>query len=78
LAYDMMNFGGFGMGWMFFGWIFFILFWAAVILLIIWLYRQITGVRGVVESESAMDILKKRYARGEIDKTEFESMKKDL
>ncbi len=76
----MMKYGleGYGWGWTIFGSIFMILFWAAVILLIIWLYKQIRGPQAAAPQETALDILRKRYASGEIDKKEFEQKKKDL
>jgi putative membrane protein len=54
-----------------------------VIVLVVWgvaaLVKDRPGTAGRGEqSESAMDILKKRYARGEISKEEFEERKKDL
>ena len=67
---------GWGMG---FGWIFMILFWALVILGVIYLVKLLAGGSKVSKSnESAIDILKKRYAKGEISKEEFEDRKKDI
>ncbi|PLX50769.1 MAG: electron transporter RnfE [Desulfobulbaceae bacterium] len=63
---------GFGMG---FGWFFMILFWAIFIFIVVALVKKI-GSAG--EQETAENILKKRYARGEISKDEFEQLKKDI
>jgi putative membrane protein len=74
--------GGWGMGW--FGGIFMIIFWVLVIVglvfLIKWLVQSTKGDSGSVQSRSprALDILKERYARGEIEKQEFDEKKRDL
>lgn len=47
---------------------------AGVVLGIRWLVSQGRGPR----SDSALDILRQRYARGEINKDEFEAKKRDL
>ena len=73
---------GYGMSWM--GGIFMMVFWIAVIVAIVFLIRWLfvssrTGGHGTVQGgETALDILKKRYARGEIDKQEFEEKKREL
>lgn len=76
---DMM--GGWGMGW--FGGIFMILFWILILVglvfVIKWLIQSTSGGRSDASSGNrALEILKERYARGDIDKSEFEAMKKDL
>ena len=72
---------GYGMGWI--GMIFMAVFWIAVIVGIIFLIRWLvistrTEDHKARHEDSAIEILRKRYARGEINKEEFEEKKKDL
>ncbi len=74
--WGMMN--NWGMG----GMIIQLLLWVIVIFAVIWAIKYFTG-QGRNNSttpigESALDILKKRYANGEINKNEFEQKNKDL
>ena len=68
-----------GMPW--FGFIWMVLFSGLIVLgivaLIRWLIRGEGGRRSGSE-DSALEILKRRYAKGEMDKAEFEEKKQDL
>ncbi|HUV51338.1 MAG TPA: SHOCT domain-containing protein [Anaerolineae bacterium] len=70
----MMHYG-FGYGGMFM-WIIFLI----VIGLLIYFIVQAQKTKGhtPTQNESSLDILKRRYAKGEIAKEEYERMKKDL
>lgn len=71
-----MMYGPYG-AWMFFHF-FWILVVIGIILLIVWIVRQPGRQESAHREELPLDILKKRYARGEISKEEFERMKKDI
>lgn len=73
---------GWGCGW---GWpwpILMLVFWIAVIAGVVfavrWLMLSANRGRGGTSEGSALDILKKRYAKGEINKDEYEKIKKDI
>ena len=78
----MMNnwngFGGWGMG---FGFIFMLLFWGLVIVgvatLIRWLLSQSSPNRSS-RDKTPWEIVQERYARGEIEREEYEQKKRDL
>lgn len=69
-SYGMM---GFGMG---FGFLFMLLFWVLVIWIIVTLIDASKSNKN--DSPDSLTILRRRYAKGEISKKQFEEMKKEL
>jgi len=70
---DREMMGGFGMG--FVG-----IFWIAIIALIVFfVWQHLRQDKNLGDSKnSPLEILRQRYARGEIDKEEYEEKKRDL
>jgi putative membrane protein len=72
--------GGYGMG--FLGWIFMLAFWGLIIvglvLVVRWLWDRARPAAGGGTGDAPLDILKRRYARGDISKEEYDRMKQDL
>jgi putative membrane protein len=56
--------------------LFWVLFVAGIVALAKGLFSRGSGLN--LAQESPLEILKRRYAKGEIDKAEFEEKKKDL
>ncbi len=71
-----------GMGWMMVGGgVLMVLFWGAIIALVVWGIKRLTergGSETGTSRKSPLDIAKERYASGEITKEEFDQIKKVL
>lgn len=67
---------GFGMGWTM---VFWPLIWLVVIVVVVWVAaRAIGGRSGSLREDSPEAILKRRYARGEIDREEYDRRLSDV
>lgn len=68
--YEWHGYGG-GMMW---------IFWILIIVVLVWFVAIATrrGGTSTGNDKTALEILKERYARGEIDRDEFEQKQKDL
>ena len=69
----MFEWHGYGGGMM---WV----FWILIIVALVWFVTFATRRGDISPSseKSALEILKERYAKGEVDREEFEQKKKDL
>jgi putative membrane protein len=78
------GYGHHGIGILGFGWILMFVVWALVIIGVIFLVKWLvaqddkTKTAAAKPENSPLDILRERYAKGEVDKEEFEQKKKDL
>ncbi|PIY60369.1 electron transporter RnfE [Candidatus Woesearchaeota archaeon CG_4_10_14_0_8_um_filter_47_5] len=69
MYYGFGHMGYFGWGWM-------ALFWVGFILLIIWLVK--TNTESGKQGKNPLEILKERYARGEVAQTQYHEMRRDI
>jgi putative membrane protein len=69
-----MMWGAWGLGMM----IMMILLWGLIIMALVVGIRWLLSQGKETRSDSALEILRQRYARGEINKEEFEAKKRDL
>ncbi|MBS3144695.1 SHOCT domain-containing protein [Candidatus Woesearchaeota archaeon] len=67
-SYDYSNYGYWNIFW--------ILLSTAVIFLIVWIIHRF-GIKNTT-SETPLNILRKRFAKGEITKKQFEEIKKEM
>jgi putative membrane protein len=75
----MMGFDGYGMnpGMWILGSLVMVLFWGGLILLVVWAIRT-SAAKREVSSDSGLEVLRRRFAAGEITQDEFDKMRRVL
>lgn len=76
MGYGFGPMGGLGLG--FFGGILMVVFWVAIVLLVVWAVRTAFSGQQKDAHDRAVEILKRRYAAGEISQAEYEQARKAL
>lgn len=71
-------FHDFGWGWVLLGPLFWIIVIGLVVYAVVSFNKRGSGVNYPEHNETPLDIIKKRYAKGELTREQFEQMKKDL
>jgi putative membrane protein len=66
------------MGGGFIGGLFMLFFWVLIIVGAVFFLKSLTQDQNKKQHKDSMEILKERYAKGEINEEEFEQRKKDL
>lgn len=82
MGWDM----GWNWGWMLFGGLAMVFFWGAIIALVVLAVRGLTGSGSTIRYtdtpqrsiQTPLEIIQARYARGEISKQEYETVRQDL
>ena len=55
-----------------------VVMWAAIVTTLIYGVRWLRGQTAAGKTQTPLDILRARYARGELNRQDFESMRRDL
>lgn len=78
-GFSRIGYGLFDGQFMWLGMLVHLLLLIGVIFLIVWIVSKLMHPKQVnIESSNAIEIVKERYAKGEITKEEFENLRKDL
>jgi putative membrane protein len=69
---------GFGTGFGWWGMLMMLLVWGSLIWFFVWLVKTLAAPRTAGGSSSARAILDERYAKGELSRDDYESMREDI